>query len=263
MGEEQISGYIERLGLTKNQCKVLLTLLKFKELTGGMLAKYAGMHRPEVYRALKQLQQLGLIIVKRTHPVTFSSLPPEKALKLLLLHREDEFKSLERGVDEVLFQLKGFINVDSKIKPDIQETRILVLSSLKQVESFIVKLWTKANDEVNAMLDWIEIKRIPQTKLKEVIERKAKNIRARIIGEINSKNILEAKWFSKFCDLRCLTKLPVKRMVIADEVEMLITINISSGKERTTLLSGGEWVKVTKRFFEYPWLISKQFSKNI
>jgi len=109
MHDEEIFNLLQKLGLTRIQTRVFLTLVRFHELTGTEIAKHSGVSRPEVYRALGKLQNLGLISMKLKSPRSFSlSVPPKEALEILLLKFEDKIKNLRFEVEKFYPRLRNF-----------------------------------------------------------------------------------------------------------------------------------------------------------
>jgi sugar-specific transcriptional regulator TrmB len=60
--EERIERVLGLLGLTKNERKVFIELTKSGKSTALDIAKNAGIHRPNVYDALRELEKKGLIL---------------------------------------------------------------------------------------------------------------------------------------------------------------------------------------------------------
>lgn len=74
----------KELGMTSNEAKVYLALLKSRSAQAGRITKISGIHRRNVYDALERLIQKGLVSVinKGKHKI-FVAEPPERILKIL------------------------------------------------------------------------------------------------------------------------------------------------------------------------------------
>ncbi len=75
---------LRQLGLTSNEVKVYLALLRLKSALAGQITEMAGVHRRNVYDALERLIQKGIVSYvygrKRKY---FKAEPPERLLGLL------------------------------------------------------------------------------------------------------------------------------------------------------------------------------------
>lgn len=89
---------LEEIGLTKNQAKVYLALLKLGSATAQQIMKEANMHRSPVYDALENLQQRGLAgYVIKDFKKYFQSVSPEK----LYLYVDEKKEALAKAMPEL------------------------------------------------------------------------------------------------------------------------------------------------------------------
>ena len=87
---------LEEIGLSKNEIKIYLILLKLGSTTTGAIIKQTGIHNSKVYDGLERLSNKGLV----THVVVantkhFTAVNPERLLDFL----EDK-KKLTKGEKE-------------------------------------------------------------------------------------------------------------------------------------------------------------------
>ncbi len=75
---------LEEVGLTQNESKVYLALLRLKSALAGEITEKSGVHRRNVYDALERLIQKGLVsyIYGKTRKY-FKAEPPENLLRIL------------------------------------------------------------------------------------------------------------------------------------------------------------------------------------
>ncbi len=105
---------LEEIGLSKNEIKIYLILLKLGSTTTGAIIKQTGIHNSKVYDGLERLSNKGLV----THVIVantkhFTAVNPERLLDFL----EDKKKLIEeheKGIKEFLPQLEALreIGVD-------------------------------------------------------------------------------------------------------------------------------------------------------
>lgn len=107
---EQNAKILCDFGLTLNQAKVYVTIVKLGSVQVGEIAKHAQVRREDIYRALPRLEELGLIEKSLGAPVKIHALPLEETLHMLIKRRQDEvskkMSQLNASADEFLRQYK-------------------------------------------------------------------------------------------------------------------------------------------------------------
>jgi sugar-specific transcriptional regulator TrmB len=80
---------LREIGLTKNESKVYLAMLRLKNALAGQIAEKSGVHRRNVYDALERLTEKGLVSYvygrKRKY---FKAEPPQNLMRLIEIKRE-------------------------------------------------------------------------------------------------------------------------------------------------------------------------------
>ncbi len=94
---------LEKIGLTKNQSKVYIALLKLGSANAQNIIKESELHRSRVYDSLEKLQQLGLVsYVVKDFKKYFQAVEPEKLLDYI-----DEQRESVKAALPALKQLEG------------------------------------------------------------------------------------------------------------------------------------------------------------
>lgn len=94
---------LEKLGLTRNQIKIYLALIKLGEATAQQIMKEAVMHRSRVYDGLQGLEEQGLVSsVINGFKKYFQGIRPEKLLDFI-----EEKKEAIRQVIPELKKIEG------------------------------------------------------------------------------------------------------------------------------------------------------------
>ena len=120
---------LEKIGLTRNQSLVYLSLLKLGSTTAQNIIKESGLHSSRVYDSLERLQDLGLVShVVKDFKKYFQCVKPEKLLDYL-----DEQKEAIRQNLPQLKQLEGMK------KEEINASVYKGKEGLKSILSMILK----------------------------------------------------------------------------------------------------------------------------
>ena len=93
---------LSKLGLTGTEARVYLALVKSGPSRAPEIAKISNVARPDVYRAISRLQDMGLIVRIISTPNEFSAIPIFDALSMLFQKREKEETELTEKADILL-----------------------------------------------------------------------------------------------------------------------------------------------------------------
>jgi sugar-specific transcriptional regulator TrmB len=100
------------LGLTYIQAKVYLALAKYGAAKISTLSKLSDVARPDLYRTLTRLYDLGLVVKIVQAPVHFKALPIEDGIKVLLKKKHSEYEKVKQQSDALLGSLKRNSGLD-------------------------------------------------------------------------------------------------------------------------------------------------------
>ncbi len=76
-----------QLGLTPNQGKLYLCLLRTGKATGSTLSKETSLARQEVYRILHELHNLGLVEKIISTPTEYQGVPIQDGISVLMMEK--------------------------------------------------------------------------------------------------------------------------------------------------------------------------------
>ena len=84
-----------KFGITSNQSKIYIYLGKYGSKTAPEVCNALRLPRTETYHLLSTLQNKGVITATFQHPIKFSALPLEKAMKSLIDSEKEKVRNLE------------------------------------------------------------------------------------------------------------------------------------------------------------------------
>jgi len=97
---------LEKIGLSANESKVYLALLKLGSASAGLIADKSEVHRVNVYDALRRLMNKGLVSsVFKAEKKIFEAAPPENIL-LLIEKKEKSLSDIKARVPELMMDYK-------------------------------------------------------------------------------------------------------------------------------------------------------------
>jgi len=97
---------LERLGLSQNESKCYLTLLKIGSASANEVSRHSGIHRVSVYDALRGLREKGLISqITKESKLLFEATNPERVLDIIK-EKQEELENIKDLVPELLQDFK-------------------------------------------------------------------------------------------------------------------------------------------------------------
>jgi sugar-specific transcriptional regulator TrmB len=250
-------------GLTGNEAKVYLTLLQLGKAGARAIAKLSNVPRQEIYRVLPQLERVGIVEVIIDKPTQFLAINPETVLSVLIDRQHEtlskqisELRQKKLMLENELRKVEGKSAGVAKPKP----VHFALISGPHQISEKIDNMLRSANVEVLWMVPKTEILRAVIYDRDEMLRKCARrNVRVRIVTEVDHKNVKEVKKLSNFCEIRHSPEV-TSLMTIVDDRELIVgsavhTIESSPSDETMHELwtNDSGHINAMKDFFEKVW----------
>jgi len=248
------------LGLTLNQAKVYLTILRLEKTTVGQITKFSKVYREDVYRILPTLEHMGLIERLLGKPTEIRATPISDALSFLVSEEEGKF-------DERLKGMKGIVErlslKDWKQPLSKEESIFILIAEKKAILAKTSGLIRNSTKEVALITDKTRI--MPtlsqfSDEYKTAIK-KGTNIRLLLEGE-NQDVLLKGKVAKLIGNISVQVKFysePLNHFIMSDDKEALITTSKESGLGESPSLwtNNGNLIGVLRTGFESDWRKAK------
>ena len=138
--------YLIQLGLTRMQANIYLTLLLYGKTEARIIAHWSNSPRTEVYRALNELQENGLVDRELSCPLKFIAVPPSLGLKAFIDYKLHEINQMQKTLEKFSLQF------ESNQEPDPEkEYKITSIEGRKRI---IAKI-KQQHDSANLSIDII------------------------------------------------------------------------------------------------------------
>ena len=213
---------LEKLGLTRYQAKVLISLMKCGEAKASEISELSGVPRAKVYDVLDQLADLGLIDKIPSRPVKYRSRDPAKVLGRLKQNVIFEFESRLEFFDRIhkellqslasiyrptTFRTKELIKVVRVGDASEKETRLMYSEARREIDvvSKSFEYYPKVKKElVEAFGRGVDIKVLLLGK--EYLDERSQRIQKEVVRMLKSDLNVEIR-FSK-------TQLPLRGSIV-------------------------------------------------
>jgi sugar-specific transcriptional regulator TrmB len=126
--------YLLQIGLTRMQANIYLNLLLNGKAEARIIAHWAGSPRTEVYRALNELQENGLVDRELGCPLKFSAVPPSLGLQAFIDNKLHNIDQMQKSLQNFSFEFENNQepNPEREYKITSIEGRRRVIAKIKQ-----------------------------------------------------------------------------------------------------------------------------------
>jgi len=265
LGKETVTKVLMNSGLTEKESEVYLSLSKNGFQKAGDISRSLRMHKAQVYKILKKLQNRGLVEASLDFPMRFTAIPFEKFLDLLIKSKREEAHLLENRKQDYLTQWRS-TNIDKLESPQ----KFVVLKGRSNIYPKILQMIEEADKEILVTINSTEA--IKTVQLGFIDELRKMDIKIRYLTSVSKENVGIVKGIlnqisttnmnveGRHIDLSCC------RFLIKDDEEILLLLNSRevSDKERTALwTNSSEFVNSQKMFFWKLWHDAIEIDKRL
>jgi|WetSurMetagenome_2_1015567.scaffolds.fasta_scaffold39393_1 sugar-specific transcriptional regulator TrmB len=251
--KEQDIAILHRLGLTPVEAKIFLISSKIGRQKIERIATLADIDRSNTYNIIRKLQNIGLTNEILGKPNLYESLPVKEAVSILLISKENEFKSIEREANSFVDSnnLEAPNDIDSGIfkiikrpKKAMQQSVIKRLENAKQCFDLLIneKIFTflfvnLATEQLNCVKRGVNYRIITENKTLD-------KFKTEIIPFKRSANF----------EIRGLSQSPQVCVIIMDEdvATLHLLTNIDSEMQMLQTNHRG-CVKIFQSYFDKVW----------
>ena len=246
---------LQKLGLTELQAKVHLALASSENLTVDKIAKKSKVHRPDIYRLVKILEEKGLVEKVVANPVRYRALPIDKTFEFLLQKRSKESIKLLKETSRLAKKFK--VETNQPLTPNLPS--IVVIPRARVVDRL-----SAAIEKAKENIDLVVSRRQFESRMFYLTE-KYKNawdrgVKMRLIVDEPQK---EDKRFNKlklcignpFCDLKFISEPPQTSAEIIDSNEAYINEDPAKGLLDSSIIYSNKpsLLHLAKAYFDKVW----------
>jgi sugar-specific transcriptional regulator TrmB len=244
------------LGLTLNQAKVYLAILKLEKTTVGQIAKFSKVYREDIYRILPTLERMGLIERLLGKPTEIRATPISDALSFLVSEEEGKFDERLAGMKVIVQRL----SLKDWKKPLSKEESIFILiAEKKAILAKTSGLIRNSRKEVALIADKTRIMPVLSQFSDEYKTAIEKGANVRLLFEDENLDVLLKEKVAKLLgNISVQVKFigePLNHFIMSDDKEALITTAKESGLGESPSLwtNNKNLIGVLRSSFESDW----------
>jgi len=256
MANDENTDLLLGLGLSLNQARVYLTILKLEKTTVGQVSKFSKVRREEVYRILPALEKMGLIERLLGKPTEIRATPISDALSFLV--SEEKAKSDDR-LSGMRSKVKSLSSKDWKQPPPGEESIYILIAEKKAILAKTSELIRNSRKEVALIADKARILPVLSQFSDECKQAIKKGAQIRLIFEGDSPDGLLREKVKKLIDGASVHvkfySEPLNHFIMSDDKEALITTSKESGLGESPSLwaNNSNLIGVLRTGFESGW----------
>jgi sugar-specific transcriptional regulator TrmB len=244
------------LGLTLNQAKVYLSILRLEKTTVGQIAKFSKVYREDVYRILPVLEHMGLIERLMGKPTQIRATPISDALSFLVAEEKSKFDDRLKGMRS---KVQTLSNKDwRKPLPD-EESIYILIAEKKAILAKTSELIRNSKKELTLIADKARIIPTLSQFTQECKQAIKKGSQIRLIFEGDKSDVLLKEKVQKLIDGASVhirfNPEALNHFIMSDDKEALITTSKESGLGESTSLwtNNSNLIGLLRTAFESDW----------
>ena len=144
---DELKQELAKFDLTENQSKVYIFLGKYGSKTAPEVCRALKIARTETYQLLAALQKKGIVLATFGHPIKFSALKLNKAVKTLVNAEKERVRSLEKN-EETIIKLWDRIPEFLKEKTTDVENKFQMLEGANPINAKLKEMITETKNEI-------------------------------------------------------------------------------------------------------------------
>ena len=256
MSDDENTDLLLGLGLSLNQARVYLAILKLEKTTVGQVAKFSKVRREDVYRILPALEKMGLVERLLGKPTEVRATLVPDALTILVTEEK-------RKADERLSNMKSTVKKlslkDWTQRPPEEESIYILIPDKAAILAKTSGLIRDSKKEIALIADKgiiIPVLNKFQDECKQAIK---KGVQMRLLFEGDSPDELLKEKVKKLIGVASVHvkfhRDPLNHFIMSDDKEGLITTSKKSGLGESPSLwtNNSNLIGVLRTSFESDW----------
>ena len=239
------------LGLTSIQARIYLSLAQFGPSSVAAIAKQSKVNRPDVYRTVVKLYDLGLAekIVKA--PVLFKAVSADQTLKFLLHRKTEQYAKLNVDKESLIYNLK------EEKKQKITDSKFVLIPENDAVVKRVIQAVKQAQFCTDFIVSWKRFSACTYGTYSEISNNENVQCRCIIEQPPKQKDIeLIRNIKPKSCRFKFIPNTPSAVLGIYDKKEIMIVEDPNSNLSDSPALwtNNESMVIIAQNYFDHLWL---------
>ena len=254
---------LEKLGLTQLQAKIYLATLTLQRATAIKISTAANIARPDVYRIMPALEELGLLRKLITTPTMYEATPLRNACQILVQKKRDQYTQIQQESEELIRQ---YAEKSHQQTPDIVDDSFSIIASKELWHDKFTAIVKASQVSIYVIGEWTCLASIALGNPQIYLDPLQRGLTVKLItNKTTNQRIIEVwrdlanRKFSNL-EIQLIDERPPINGMIFDRKTATMCVRSMSDSELTPNLwsDNSEFVKVMVGYFENLWVKAKQ-----
>ena len=247
------------LGLTPNQGKIYLNLLRIGKANGRTLSNETKLARQEVYRILGDLHQIGLVDKILRTPLEFQAVSIQDGISILMMQKAIEFQQTKERVQSLVDEY----STPTLATPE-KDYNFLLIPPRKRVKETREKMLQNAKETIQLITTNRRFIQGVEHFFETYENTLKRNVEAQIIVQESEekKNIVKKiEILSQYPNFRLRFILESKaNLLIVDGKEAIVTLypQMELGASAVLWTDNSEFLRIYLDYFNNAWTVAKE-----
>jgi HTH-type transcriptional regulator, sugar sensing transcriptional regulator len=209
-------------GLSDRESLVYLSLLTNGRQSAGEIAKAVQIRRMEAYRIIKRLADSAIVVAAPGNPVKYTGVPIEQVVAMMMDRQMKKLEEMERGRAEVVSMGKTLA-----LQPAVgrDEYSFKMVQGREQIYGQILRMVAGAGSNLDMVLTRNDLMQLHILGLAESLrDAKKRGVKSRVISVCDHQTIEASEAVMRAADLRHSDDFAKSRIVVADEMQVLVSL---------------------------------------
>lgn len=247
-------------GFTKNEAEIYVFLTAMGPTPARVVARRFNINRMKAYRALKDLEDRGLIQRIVGRPVRFAATPPEEVLRRSIDDAKQTLTGLEGSEERVLEELAKIRGQEQDVA---EEPRFRIYQGRQQVYEFLSQMGDRVEKEMNLVTTSLDLLRLSLWGVDDrLIELSGGGRRVRLLVPVEEADLGEVEKLAGHFEVRHISMETPMRFALVDDKEILTSVAMDDSMSMTTDDDTALWtnspsfISAIKIFYESLWALA-------
>ena len=260
---EKANEKLQRLGLTENEAKAYVAVIRLGSCKVAEIQRITGLHRPEIYRIMPRLVSLKLVEETLDRPKRYRSLDLQGTVTSLVQETTGRAQSILQESGALIADLKKLQTEERRgVEPQMR-----IVTGADNIRRNFREMLASAKAEIFLMSPKAAMSSASRSDLAYFFRMmKSKNLKVKSILEVDETNYNQAKRIGSASDVRHYSPIMVY-MWIVDGQNVAIGLNPTSrdslNETSALMISYPAYVRTLREFYEATWRQATPLSARI
>jgi sugar-specific transcriptional regulator TrmB len=254
---------LEKLGLTQLQAKIYLATVTLQRATAIKISTAANVARPDVYRIMPSLEELGLLRKLITTPTMYEATPLRNACQILIQKKREEYTQIQKQSDELIQQYAEKSHLQA---PDIVDDNFSIIASKELLQDKLAAIVKASKISIDVIGEWTNLASIALNNPQIYLDPLQRGLAIKLItNKATDQNIIDvwrdltSRKFPKL-EIQIIDERPPINALIFDDKTATMCVRSTPDIDLTPILwsNNTEFVKVMVGYFENLWVKAKK-----